>query len=559
MKRLIMQSFLVAALPLAALAQTEAVDKPTLDDLLKVVPDDPALVVMVPDFTEIVSGLQAFGAAAGIQDLVELDADTLFDELEVSNLPVEWQECLDKSGPFVFALTDPESEPVLICTVTEAPETPLGELVEFKGRILIVAPDAEVMQAVKSAAGAFTKRFAERVRPTLDQHDVGVYFNVASWSVQIQQMLSMGEMIAQMGVAATSQPAQVNLTMVNWLFELLRTTVEEGQAVVLAGRVDGDGVNVSEVMHFDPAGKIADYLGKISKPEKDLLRGVPPPAGMIVMASEWRTPGSVETMTEKMLDVLLAATTQPADQAERPKLTPELRKLYRMLDGYNGVMSFGSEGGGMNASGFYLTDQGQAFFDGFQEMWKLAAPMMANMAPGFTMDLSEGTETIGSVEARVYRFKFDADEEEAKRALQAIYGESTTVCAALHAEGVAYAMGPAEAARANLEKLLAGKSGSLSTDPRVVSALKRLSPKPQAFALLDLPGMMTWAAELAGIAGGEMPQFKPPEAPLPYLGFGLYLHETAISAELFFPAKTLKYIVEQSRAPTSAPAGAEPY
>ncbi|MBU0616105.1 MAG: hypothetical protein KKI02_00140 [Planctomycetes bacterium] len=559
MKRLIMQSFLVAALPLAALAQTEAVDKPTLDDLLKVVPDDPALVVMIPDFSEIVSGLQAFGAGAGIQDLVELDADTLFDELEVSDLPVEWQECLDKSGPFVFALTDPESEPLLICTVTEAPETPLGELVELKGRILIVAPDAEVMQAVKSAGGAFTKRFAERVRTTLEKHDVGVYFNVASWSVQIQQMLSVGEMIAQMGVAATSQPAQVNLTMVKWLFELLRTTSDEGQAVVLAGRVDGDGVHVSEVVYFDPSGKIADYLGKIGKPEKDLLRGLPPPAGMIVMATEWRTPGSVETMTEKMLDVLLAATTQPADQAERPKLTPEVRKLYRILDGYNGVMSFGAESAGMSANGIYLTDQPQAFFDGFQEMWKLAAPMMANMAPGFTMDLSEGLETVGSVKARVYRFKFNVADEEAQRAIQAIYGESTTVYAAPHAEGVAYAMGPAEAARANLEKLLAGNGGSLSTDPRVVSALRRLSPKPQAFVLLDLPGLMIWTAEFAGIAGGGMPQFKPPEAPLPYLGFGLYLHETAISAELFFPAKTLKYIVEQSGAPTSAPAGAEPY
>jgi hypothetical protein len=559
MKRVVIPSFLLAALPLVTLAQTDAVGKPTLEDVLRVVPDDPALVVVIPDFAEVVSGFQAFGAAAGVQDLAELDADTLFDELEVGDLPDDWQECLDKSGPFVFALTAPDSTPVLICTVTKAPATPAGEFIELKGNILIAAPDAEVAAAVKSGSGAFVKRSGEQVRSGLEGHEVAVFLDLSAWSAQIQQLLSMGEMITQMGAAATSQPTQVNLTMVTWLFDLLRTALDEGRTIVFAGRIDADGVHVSKMIYFDPTGKIADYLSKVSTSDKDPLRGIPPLPGAIVIANEWRTPPSVETMTEKMLDVLLAATSQPAGEAAPPKFTPELRKLYRILDGYNAVMSFGSEGGGLSASGFYLTDQPQAFFDGFADMWKLSAPMMASMAPGFKMDVAEDTETIGSVKARVYRLKFDVADEEAKRAIQAIYGESTTVYAAPHPEGVAYAIGSAEVARANLEKLLNEKGQSLSTDARVAGALNRLSPKPQAFALLDLPGLMTWATELGKAMGGGMPQFKSPEAPLPYLGLGLYLHKTAISAELFFPAKAVKYIVEQSGAPAGAPEAAEPY
>jgi hypothetical protein len=70
---------------------------------------------------------------------------------------------------------------------------------------------------------------------------------------------------------------------------------------------------------------------------------------------------------------------------------------------------------------------------------------------------------------------------------------------------------------------------------------------------------MTWAAEMAEFSGGGMPEFKPPKTPLPYLGLSLYLHKTAISAELSLPADVVKYIVEQTGAATSAPAGAEPY
>ena len=78
MKRLITLSFLAAALPLATWAQTGAGSAATLDDLLKAVPDDPAVVVVVPNFNEIASGFQAFGAATGIPDLAEIDADLLY-------------------------------------------------------------------------------------------------------------------------------------------------------------------------------------------------------------------------------------------------------------------------------------------------------------------------------------------------------------------------------------------------------------------------------------------------------------------------------------------------
>ncbi|MFQ5806281.1 MAG: hypothetical protein ACE5I3_07520, partial [Phycisphaerae bacterium] len=148
--------------------------------------------------------------------------------------------------------------------------------------------------------------------------------------------------------------------------------------------------------------------------------------------------------------------------------------------------------------------------------------------------------------------------------LKRIYGESTALYVAPHPEGVAYTMGSAEVARRNLEKLLARKASPLSNDPLVANALKRLPPKPQMLVLLDLPGLIKWGMELvtAGFGEGPAPAVPPlelPKAPLPYVGFGLYLHEASCGAELFVPAETLKVIVKWSEGPPGDTTESEPY
>jgi hypothetical protein len=75
---------------------------------------------------------------------------------------------------------------------------------------------------------------------------------------------------------------------------------------------------------------------------------------------------------------------------------------------------------------------------------------------------------------------------------------------------------------------------------------------------------MKWAMEFAAMEFGDtpppgMPQVKLPETPLPYVGCGLYLHEASCGAELFFPAKTLKVLVDSFAGPAGETTGSEPY
>lgn len=556
---------LIVALPVAALAQTNpqsagAVTRPALDDLLKLVPDDVALVAVVRDLADFVGGIQAFGATIGVDDLIETDSAAILADLDVGDLPAAWRDRIDPHGPLVLAQREPDDEPLLLATITEPADVPTGELVELRGRILIAAPEAEALHAVKSASGRFAQRFQESAAATLKTHDVVVFLNAPAWATKMEQMLSLGQMLAQMGAATTTQQAQSNLALVNWLFQTLRTAYEQTETLVLGARVNAEGLHFSQLTRFERSGRIAEYLSKIRKPDKDLLRGLAAERGMMVMGSEWTLPPDVETFSEHLLEVMLAAAPEkPADDAEWEKTVQQAKMLYRRIPGYNGVMSAGADQPGMIMHGLYFTDNPQALFDSFPALWKVSTPLMSTMAPGFSMEMTDEVETISSVKVRVCHFKFDADAEEMRRMLKSIYGESPTFYMAPHPEGMAFAMGPADVARQRIEKLLTREGSRLSDDPHVASALKRLSPKPQAFVLLDLPRVMTWGLEISGVPAPPIPQAALGKEPVPYMSLGLYLHEASCTAELFVPAKTIKVLVDFVQGPAGDTTGSKSY
>jgi hypothetical protein len=281
---------------------------------------------------------------------------------------------------------------------------------------------------------------------------------------------------------------------------------------------------------------------------------------MIVVASEWILPPDEKSLSEQMLDIMVAAAPDvAADENEGKRTAQKATELYRLMSGYSGVLSFGADQQGMRGSGIYLTDKPQAFFDGFPALWKVSVSATKAMTPWLSMEAAEELETIASVKARVFRFKVaGGDDEELDALLKSIYGESTAFLVAPHAEGMAYAMGPGEVARQDLEKLLTKKGRPLSDDPQVAGALKKLSPKPQVLALLDLPSLLAWSFQFSGMPVAEMPKFEVPKD-CPFVSFGMYLDEAECSAELFVPAKAVKVIVEWTSGPSGGASESEPF
>jgi len=538
----------------------------SLDDLVKLVPDEAALVVVFPDFAKAIAGVAAFGTAAGIEDLAELEAEELLDELDIAALTDELRKHLRADGPLVLAVTEPGEEPLLLATLKTPPAGAPGALVELKGDVLLAAPGTVALQAARSASGKFAHRFAQQVRDVLAGHDLAAYVNVPGWSLEIEQALETGEMLTQVGMQAgapTTQAAEANAALISAIFGMMRSVAAETDAVAIALGFDRGGAHLSQRVHFKPDGRAAAYLKSVRKSEKELLRGLRGPAGSMIVAAEWTLPPEVETLSGRFLRAIVA--THPAlkeDESFKTKMR-SLTEFYRKLDGYSMVGDVGPPAPLLRFSGLYLTTEAQWATEHLWELWELSSCFTTTLAPGFSMSVSQEAGQIGDVKVHVGHLQFKTEDAESQRLLDAIYG-NLAVCVAPHPAGVALGTGSPEVARERLEKLLTGKGPLLSDDARVIAARKQLSPRPQGLALIDPLGFMKGMLEATEVLSDELgpmplPEIEWPQKPGPYVAFGLYLYPTACGVEAYLPAEVVKNMADVFLRLEKAAVPTEPY
>ncbi|HUU95725.1 MAG TPA: hypothetical protein VM487_08285, partial [Phycisphaerae bacterium] len=278
--------------------------------------------------------------------------------------------------------------------------------------------------------------------------------------------------------------------------------------------------------------------------QADLLRGLPDERAAVIFGCEWMLPEGTETLSEMALKAILVgptAETQPADQERAAKIKRAIA-AYGQLSGYNGAGMFAPGRKGIPAAGLYMTKNPKLLMQNMQALTELSTQMMGAFAPGVSVELTRRQETIGAVQADVYTFVFETEDEQMGDMLSAMYGESVTLYVAPHSEGVLYAQGPADTAREQMSKLLAG-GGKLSKNQDVAAALKTISPNPQMCLLVDLAPVFGWAMGLVGAAGGPIPDIDLPEK-TPYIAFGFYFERDTMRAELWVPSPTIKTVVE---------------
>ena len=107
----------------------------------------------------------------------------------------------------------------------------------------MIAPDAEVMQAAKDVSGGFARRFESRARKMLEGHHLAVFLDLPSWTTEIEQFLSLGEMFSQMGAAATTFDAVADALEMLYpdLFVVKTTESTVGSDTEVAPANVGDG------------------------------------------------------------------------------------------------------------------------------------------------------------------------------------------------------------------------------------------------------------------------------------------------------------------------------
>jgi hypothetical protein len=267
------------------------------------------------------------------------------------------------------------------------------------------------------------------------------------------------------------------------------------------------------------------------------LRGLPDDSATLVYGLDWELPPGTESLNESLMKAMLAGGEEQAGPEAKASI-----ELLRKISGYNGALTFGADGPSLAVSGLYMTRRSKEVIDGIPDMITAETGMLQSMGAGLSFNTEHRTETLDGAQAQVYTITFTGDNEEALDAIRLIYGETMTLYLAPHSEGVIYAVGPADRARAQMKKMLTKGTAKLSDNPRIAAAFKTISPDPQMCAFIDAPRFAEWVTDLASATGDDFPEFEWPKAPTPYVAIGFYFDSHTMRGEMHVPAAAVKAI-----------------
>lgn len=550
--------------PLLALAQPPATQPgklpPSLERVVKYVPDDAHLVIVVPSIDDLAKGVQAFGKAMGVADSSCASPLEMLSE-HLGNMAA----AIDTNGALVVALSAEREEPLLIASLTSDEKwrsttqpTPLGEsaqLFEFGpdryvaaslGTVAIFAREKAELRRALDSGGKFGARLAAETAHLLEQRQVVVYIDVPAWREQIESQMAVVAQSMYLGMAAAGPDSEAAMQLWNWMLGQVKKTVTETQTYVASARIDVQGVFADSRVTFKPDSYLARYLKQVRRPGRDLLRGLPAGEIPMVMAFEWEDDAETVGFNEALCKAVLGMESLK-EKLGAEKLDAVMKRsiaLNHKVPGSNAVFSIAPDGGGMLYWGLYLTKDGPSVQRELRGIFEAAPDMMSAWGSFPAAMRPQESEKFGSVEADVYQLNFSSDGTPVQPMLQAVYGKDPTLYMAAHPEGVVYAFGPQEQARKKLTQLLASSEKPLCKDPRVVEVFKTLTANPQLCVLIDLPAMVKGIAVMVDQMGLPFPKFEITATSVPLAGCTLYLEPDAVRGELYLPAESIKPLIK---------------
>lgn len=533
---------------------------PEVESILRYVPDDADLLVLIPRPDSLAGGMAAFGQAIGVAPLAKLTALDILDE------PLgERARAIDLSAPLAIALSASDPEPLLVARITAAArwddeqrtaqlagDTVLHELGD--GGCVAVGPTGVAVFAREragveralSASGHWRRRFIQENADLLARRQIVVRVNVRPFCGFIERYLGVAEASAYMGVGTGSPESETALQFSKWMFERLRQLIHETETYTIAASVSDRGVFLEDRATFRPDGEVARYLRKIRRSDRDLLRGLPADGAALIFATEWELPPEARSLNETLTQVLLRSETvsQRGDRVKFEAAMQRSAEAQRKTSGYSGMLAPGPGGQGILYSGLYLTNAVDALRQDVRAVCEMCPDLMETWGALPSARVHHQREKLTGVEADVYTFERAKDAPPTQPLVDAFYGPDTALYMIPRPEGLAYVLGPRDAARQHITRIAAGEMPALNKDPRVLGLLRQFSPHPQFCLLADVPRCVQILATLVRGLGLPCPPLPATDRPTPLAGLMFYLDGQDMRSELFIPAAPIRQIKE---------------
>jgi hypothetical protein len=541
--------------------------------LLRHVPADAALVVVVPELEKLVMDVASFGRAVGHPHAAGLEPHKLLEELDL----LDSIEGLDLCGPLVLAHKPGGGAPLLLGQVKDAAawkaavhaeEVPGGLLrvlvfgepgyASVQDGILIVGETREDVTEAASAGGALLAPFRAATAKRAAGHDALLFIRTEPWKPLIEVTLTAAGAVLRAGAAISAPQDESVQQLWTWFFEQMGQFVTAIETCTIGVRLDEQEAFAEVALTFRPDGGVGRYLEQVGKSRESLLRGLPAERSMMVVAAEWTMPPDAPNLTNQLYEAMLAteALKQKLGTVAFEQGMQAAMKMNRLVSGYNMSLAAGPEAG-LLVTGRYFTADPAGVLEHMRAAYQCSSEFLNPFGGGAMLDVTERIDQTGATPIQAFDLLFTLDDEPARRMLEAIYGKSTTMYTAAAPQGVVFALGPTGPARARLDQLLAAPASRPSGDLRLEAALARVAPGPQMFCTLDLPRFLEFVTNACRVAGAPLPDLECGEAPLPLIVAALYLEPQRVRAELRVPAAPIRQVVEGVRAAKRAKAGGQ--
>jgi len=526
-----------------------------LSTVLRRLPDDAHLVLVVPNLKTATDGARGLARSIGVQKLDGLEPHAV----------LAWAlgaqaRFFDGDGPLVVAISAQQGEPVILGRrageepTTTAPAEPVADARLFElgeggslalttdGVVVLSRESADLRRALRSR-GQVARELESRCGDLLARQHLVLYLDAPPWNDWLTQQLQVVAQSMYLGMATMPDAAE-GIQLWKWMFEQAERLAGELQRVVGALRIDGAGLRAEVQIDFQEGGAAARYLAAVRKSDKDLLRGLPVGDAAVVFAYEWELASDVEGVEASLLRAVTRTESLREKMGDRLDEAVERSiAMQRRISGSSGMLAGSPEVAGFLFSGLYLTSQPVTVRRDLRTLYESCPELMSAWGGLPSFQLRPLTEEVAGVTADVYDFSMLSDDAEIQSALEAMYGRDPRLYLAEHSQGLAYALGPRDAARASLERLLVATSSAPSRDPRVDALFTTLSPGPQFCILVDAPRSLRWLRALVQRMGLPIFVAVPDTGTAPLAGFALYLDRTAVRAELLVPAEALRQVV----------------
>jgi hypothetical protein len=552
-----------ASAPVPTPSSAPAALAPAVETLLRYVPDDTHVLVLVPRLDDLTRGVAAFGTAAGVSELADFALSGVLE-----NTLGRAGGALDPGGALAVALSATSMEPMLIATRSRSDDwlpatqpTPLREgarAYEFGGEhwvatttegVVVIVRERDELRRALDASGKFVSQLRSEASAAPRGWQALLLVDVPAWRETLAAQLALAARCLYLGMAADDSEAEIALKFWDWLHGQTRRALAEAQMFSLALRVDADGVFVVPRARFAAEGRIADYLAAIPRPTRPLLRGLPSRPADVVLSYEWPEPADGESWNTSLCRALFTGEVLK-EKVGAEQIDAVLRRnveMHRKLTGGSAACDLSPSTPGMLYWGLHFTSDAEGVKHDLREICALTPALLKSWGT-FPMAVTrQPSEQVAGVDADRYQLDVEASGDASHALLKTLYGEDGAFYAACHADGLAFVCGPRNPARATLTGLLSADAPRLAADARVSTALARLAPQPHFCLLADLPRLTSGLLTLIEAAGLPAPSLTLTTRETPLVSLGVYVEPAGLRAELFVPAEPVRVLAESAR------------